>query len=159
MIQEHFRHYIQFRRGDFKDSDDDDWKAHESLGSTAWEVFQAVFASYEVFHKEETARGFLASATAAADDEVLQNLVTWASDMISQENADSGVISFSATTAVELGDKLRRFSEKKIKFEDEKIRCCSYWPFVRLVRVGLRSQLLGRGLIIADLPGMSRRCL
>ena len=30
----------------------------------------------------------------------------------------------------------------------------SLWPIVKIVRVGLESQFLSQGLVIADLPGM-----
>ncbi|KAM0805279.1 hypothetical protein BDR22DRAFT_969026 [Usnea florida] len=131
----------------------DELNAHVS---TAIEIFQELFADREEFSNEERTREYLERAQSASDTKMLDQLCEWIQESISNYGAEGGILRRSAYAPEELANEIERFVKScKHVLDEDDCHVPSLWPLVRTVRVFLDSALLKRGLIIADLPGLS----
>ena len=78
-------------------------------------------------------------------------------DLISLHGGEKGIIHRSSDIPEGIAGSLEPFVTKNpvlVDEDDEPIEAVpSFWPIVKIVRVGLQAKILCRGLIIADLPG------
>ena len=78
-------------------------------------------------------------------------------DLISLHGGEKGIIHRSSDIPEGIAGSLEPFVTKipvLVDEDDEPIEAVpSFWPIVKIVRVGLQAKILSRGLIIADLPG------
>ena len=153
MLQEHYANYYKFYVAPRDGLDGDELQVAETKATTAKDVFKALYADREEFQNDQLAKEYLNSGESEKDKGILSQLSHWASDMISQQRDGARVVSFTAGTAEDLSVKLEPFVEMKSKLDGEECGSASYWPLIRIVHVGLKSPLLARGLVIADLPG------
>lgn len=155
MLKEHLAHWYQFFTKNSESLGGDESEDIEAAASTALEVFKALFIDREECRNEGAIRNLLNRATSAADKNTLAKFSEWTRDMVSRKDAESGLISVNANTSLDLQQKLEPFLQRSTNCDDEETPSPSYWPLVKLVRVGLNSPLLNRGLVLADLPGMT----
>lgn len=122
--------------------------------TTAFDAFKALFADRAEFKDESSATAFLGTAGSANDVTMLQRLLDWVKELVAEYCGQSGIIRRTGFTPDELAKEIERFVKPSSTLVDDDGRPVpSLWPIVSMVKVGLRSPLLERGLIIADLPG------
>ncbi|MCJ1399570.1 hypothetical protein MMC11_002772 [Xylographa trunciseda] len=154
IIREHFRDYYVHYCESLDGLDRDAYEESEHRASTGFEAFRALFRNRAEFATDQAATLFLSSATSENDETILDQLFSWTQQLVLMEEAASGLASYFADTAEELGGKLKRFVQT-VSFPQGFDQVASFWPIIRIVRVGLRSRLLQNGIVIADLPGLS----
>lgn len=153
MLKEHYANYFKFYVEQSNDMDGDELEVVESYATTAKDIFHVLFADRPEFASGQLAKEFLNSGESEKDEGILNHLLQWTKDLISCQGKVADVVSLDADTAEDLSLKLEPYVEMRSKPDSEVGGSASYWPLVRLVRVWLKSPLLARGLIIADLPG------
>ena len=154
MLEEHLKDYIKFHHDSLDDIDEEEKDERRRQAQTAFEAFYAMFGSKSQFRNEESACDFLNSGTLADHTEILSLFILWTEELIQSQELQAGSIILTARTADELNFQLEPWVTTNSVLEDEEgDRISSWWPIVRIVRVGLQSLLLKRGIIIADLPG------
>ncbi|MCJ1396569.1 hypothetical protein MMC18_009460 [Xylographa bjoerkii] len=153
-MREHFRDYYVHYCEPIDELDNDALEESEHRASTGFEAFRALFRDRAEFATDQAAILFLSSATSENDSTILDQIFSWTQQLVLAEQAASGLASYSADTAEELGGKLKRFVQT-VSFPMGYDQVASLWPIVRMVRVGLRSRFLQNGLVVADLPGLS----
>ena len=152
------REYYQAHFKHIRDTGDNETASEELQkdADTAVEALQALFADHEEFRDEDNAREFLSAGTSDADPRIISTLESWMEELISRYGAQNGPIKRSADTTAEMSRILEPFVTMAESGADcGDLQAASLWPIVRLVRVGVHSPLLKRGIIIADLPGRS----
>lgn len=154
ILQVHLEKYYKYN---FESRDDLDQEALDELNAestTALETFQALFLNRDQFKNENSANRYIQKASSACDKDILEQLYQWVHESISKSGAQNGIILRSADAPDELANNIARFVKTcPDSVDDEGYSLPSLWPIVEVVRVGLRSPLLERGLIVADLPG------
>jgi len=134
--------------------------------TTAMKVLRGLFVHHAPFRTKETARAFLATTVSAKDKKFLSMFSTWMQDMMVVAGSENGVISRSGNTCEDIVAELDMFitnwrsvgddeveeEEEEEEEEDEGYKCPAYWPIVKIVKIGLRSALLARGLVLVDIP-------
>ena len=153
MLKEHYLHYYRFYAERPDGLEGDELDVMEAKATTAKEVFSALYADRKEFQDDASAKRFLNSGVSENDKDILEQLLQWSHDMIYRQRGGAQAVCFIADTAEDLSEKLEPFVENRIRLDGEEQGIASYWPLIRLVRVGLRSNLLATGLAIADLPG------
>ena len=154
MIRDQFKAYYDYQFGDQAAMEPD---ALDELGAaheTAIETFKALFSNKDDFSDDDTIEDFFSTATSAEDRHILQTLNAWLDATMAEYGADDGLIYFDANTSEELASRVQHFVKTCTDREDFQHRPApSLWPVVEIIRVGLYSRLLARGLVIADVPG------
>ena len=129
--------------------------------STARDVLRALFVHRTPFQTKTTAQAFLATASCAKDKNMLKMFMTWMQESIALYNSEDSLITVSGNTCEDIVGQLDVFVTNRSSVdddedkEDEEESCFSLWPIVKIVKVGLQSALLARGLIIVDVSYMS----
>ncbi|KAL9596174.1 MAG: hypothetical protein Q9179_004711 [Wetmoreana sp. 5 TL-2023] len=136
-----------------EETDPDAFEDVKNKFDTAFEVFQALFADHEEFQDRTKMSQFLEDMESSEDDGILKKLLRWTDDAISINGAVNGLIYRSGESTQSFGHNIETFVKMGVKRGPGATP--SLWPVVRFVRVGLHSPLLKRGLVIADLPGLS----
>ena len=157
MLQEHYANYYRFYVKRSKTIDEEELRELESTATTAKDIFQALFAAHPEFESFQSSTMFLNSGESKQDIKMLRKLSEWASEMIRRQCGEAETVSFTASTAEDLSCMLEPYIEMRSRLDGEEFGSASYWPLVRLVTVSLKSRLLARGLVIADLPGLHKR--
>jgi len=154
MLQEHLQAYYQFHLERQGDLDEEELGERELQARTALDVLVAIFAERETFRNEDCAREFLSNATSKDDQHILQCFSTWIDEFMGKYKPQEGLICLTASTAEELSNRLEPWvTSNSMVEEDGSSQAPSFWPIVRIVRVGMQSLLLQRGVILSDLPG------
>jgi hypothetical protein len=83
-------------------------------------------------------------------DRTLNTMMDWASQILPRQ----GNMQTSFALIEQCSSRLNQLTSET----DDAART-SVWPFIRKIRVYLKAHILSKGLIIADLPGMSSKCL
>ena len=158
MIRDHLEAYYEYNLNRQDEISDDELETAELDAGTALKIFQALFADREEFRSQERARNFLETATSPSDSVILGKFEIWMASLMSLIGAEGGIVHRSSDTTEDLTFKLETFVGMNTILEDENGETLealpSLWPIVKIVRVGLQSQFLSHGLVIADLPGM-----
>lgn len=150
----HFARYYQYNVAPQSDVDQEALDDMNDLSTTAFEVFKALFTDHTEFYDESSTKAFLGTATSADDAVILYRLFDWVQELIGKFCGQNGVIVRTGYTPDELAKNIERFVKPSSTIVDDDGRSIpSLWPVVSMVKVGLRSPLLERGLVIADLPG------
>lgn len=153
MLKEQYANYFRYYVDRPTDLTEEDLQTVESFATTAKDNFHALYADRPEFADEKLAKIFLDSGKSEQDTGILQQMLQWTKISIGLQGKEAGIISLNADSAEELSRKLEPFVMMRSKLDDENRGPASYWPLVRLVRVWLKSPLLARDLVIADLPG------
>jgi hypothetical protein len=131
--------------------------------STARDVLRALFVHRTPFRTKTAAQAFLATASSAKDKNMLKMFTTWMQESIALCNSENSLITVSGNTCEDIVGQLDVFvtnrssvDDEEEDEEDEEESCFSLWPIVKVVKVGLQSALLARGLIIVDVSYISR---
>ncbi|KAL9585820.1 MAG: hypothetical protein Q9212_001298 [Teloschistes hypoglaucus] len=136
-----------------EDIEPDTLEEIRSRSDTALEVFLTLFATRSEFKDKYEAVKFLATATTAQGEEILSQLLEWLDSTITACGAVDGTIIVCEEDAKSLSQGLKPFVKIGVNLGSNATP--SLWPIVTVVRIGLRAPLLKRGVIIADLPGLS----
>ena len=158
IIRDYYNAYYKYHYQ--RDEEDDEATRHDLRGEadTALDALKALFSDHEELRDEDMAEEFLCSATSAEDSRIINRLQDWTADLICKYNAGDGPILMIADTASKMSKTLEPFvTMTECNTEYGELPSPSLWPLVRLVRIGLHSPLLKRGLIILDLPGRITR--
>ncbi|KAI4944142.1 hypothetical protein J4E91_008997 [Alternaria rosae] len=138
----------QKQRQDADDLDDDDLDQIK----TARDCLQLLFADRLEYG---TIEKFLSTATSAKDQKVIKQLTIWTTKM-HQDFIEPGQTSvcFESSTPENLIEMFHPFTKEvtNASFHGKPLTC-SPWPFVKIVRVFLKSPILQQNVIIADVPG------
>ena len=158
MMTDHLEAYYEYHFNRQDEISEDELETAELDAGTALKIFQALFADREEFRSQERARNFLKTATSSSDSAILSKFEIWIAYLISLIGAEGGVVHRSSDTTEDLAFQLESFVGMNPTLEDESGETLealpSLWPIVKIVRVGLESRFLSKGLVIADLPGM-----
>lgn len=156
MLAAHLCAYFRFHRESQEDLEEGESNERELEAHTALDFFVALFAARENFRNESCASDYLSKATSKDDQEILQGFSTWVDELMNEQKPQNGLIYLTASTAEELSIRLEPWvTTKSMAEDDEYSKTPSFWPVVRIARVGMHSALLQRGCIISDLPGGS----
>ncbi|MCJ1433884.1 hypothetical protein MMC27_003249 [Xylographa pallens] len=151
ILKEYFADYYRFTLEDIDELEEATRRDYELRRDTSMEAFLALYAEYPEFQSEEAGQAFLDTATSDHDPMILDKLYTWSREVIASCEADNSVVERAADTAIDLGGKIERF----VKTWNGDEILSSPWPLVKLVKIGLHSVFLSRGVVLADLPGLS----
>ena len=158
MIKEQFEAYRKFHSEEYDSDEESDDLEEDS--STAFNAFRALFAERFEFRNDEAAHEFLKKALSTEKAQVVDQMCGWVEALRLQLQAQSGPCIRTADTATEISGRLELFVSTFAPLESgngngiEQTKA-NYWPIVELVKIGMYSPLLQRGLVIADLPGSS----
>ncbi|MCJ1377163.1 hypothetical protein MMC17_000255 [Xylographa soralifera] len=151
ILKEYFADHYRFTLEDVDGLEEATRRDYELRRDTTMEAFLAIYAEYPEFQSEEAAQEFLDTATSDRDPMILDKLFTWSREVVASCEADNSVVERAADSAIELGGKIERF----VKTWNGDDILSSPWPLVKLVKIGLHSVFLSRGVVLADLPGLS----
>lgn len=156
MLKQDLQAYYQFHHEDTTDLDEIELRERELQAQTALDSFLAMLASRPQFQNEECASEYLSSATCGGDTNILTTFSAWVEESMQEYKPQAGCISLTATTPQDLNYRLEPWVTTNPLGDDGAYsKTPSWWPIVRVVRVGMHSVLLERGIIVADLPGKS----
>lgn len=134
----------------------EEWDEREAEATTAFDAFKALFADLPGFCDQDAIKESLNKGKSPVDETILRQLCEWTSRSIRHYGEQDSLIEPTADASEELADATAPFIKTCVNLEDDEgRRTPSLWPVVRLVQVGLPSPTLERGIIIADLPGLS----
>ncbi|MCJ1294120.1 hypothetical protein MMC34_005677 [Xylographa carneopallida] len=129
ILKEYFADFYRFTLEDVDELEEATRRDFELRHDTAIEAFLALYAGIPEFKSEEAAQEFLGL----------------------RPQTMTLVVEKAADTAEELTGKIERF----VKTWNREYVLPSPWPLVKLVKIGLHSAFLSRGVVLADLPGLS----
>lgn len=154
MLRGYLQAYYQFHLHEEEDLGEEELNERELQARTALDALVAMFAEQESFRNEDCASKFLSTATSRNDQDILRCFSTWVDDIMGKHNPQNGLVYLMASTAEELSNLLEPWATtNSMVAEDGFSQAPSFWPMVRIVRVGMQSHLLQRGIIVSDLPG------
>ncbi|CZR67592.1 uncharacterized protein PAC_17491 [Phialocephala subalpina] len=141
-IEEQLRELIwSYRNFHLSDLDDkgftaDEQKRLEDQSKLAWDTLKAAFGS-----RRELTEEYLKDPSAGAEERIQQQLRLWTNGLQwPVDSLQSGWLG-SADTVEECNRKTQQFLTGNL------------WPFIKVMRIFLRSQVLKSGAILTDLPG------
>lgn len=154
ILHEHLQTYYQYRFEGQEELEDGEAGELELRARTALDILIALFADHESFRNQECATEFLRTATSKDDQVILQCFSKWIDEIMEMNKPQDGLIHLTASTPEELSSRLEPWvSSNSIVEEEGYSQSPSFWSIVRIAKVGMRSSLLERGVIITDLPG------
>ena len=92
-------------------------------------------------HKRGFGKAMLRDMSEGALERLTKQLVAWSRDIQWPDQAGDGLWRAEANTAEECVEKTGLFMQDQ------------HWPFTKIIRVYLSSQVLKTGVVLADLPG------
>ncbi|KAH7323547.1 hypothetical protein BKA65DRAFT_70778 [Rhexocercosporidium sp. MPI-PUGE-AT-0058] len=108
----------------------------EAQSKLAWDTLQAAFGP-----QRELTETYLQDPSDGAENRIQNKLKEWSSDLRwPDESHESGWLG-SAETVDDCKNRTRKFLTGNL------------WPFIKVIRIYLSSQVLKSGAILADLPG------
>ncbi|UNI13469.1 hypothetical protein JDV02_000212 [Purpureocillium takamizusanense] len=116
---------------------EEDFTRCERESEKAWSTLQAAFK-----HKTQFTENYARDTSEGAVERISSQLIQWANELEWPDNGRDGRWVTTATTAEECVEQTKRFAQDK------------YWPFTKIIRVYLSSQVLKTGVVLADLPGL-----
>ena len=137
-MQDHFRDYYRYNCEPIDDLDEDAREQLDTLASTAYDTFQALFCNRPEFCRqdtfdEEALRGFFGRAELASDRAMIGTLCSWSNELIAEFANSGSVAVVTADTAEALGAKIERFV-RTVPLEGDLGSMPSPWPLVHIVR-------------------------
>ncbi|KAH7316951.1 hypothetical protein B0I35DRAFT_434291 [Stachybotrys elegans] len=103
----------------------------------AWSALEAAFK-----HKRQFTQTYARDMSEGALEKITEQLLQWVDEIEWPQGARNGLWTSNAETAEQCVDQTRFFSQDR------------FWPFTKIIRVYLSSQILKTGLVLADLPGL-----
>ncbi|KAF5589898.1 uncharacterized protein FSUBG_11004 [Fusarium subglutinans] len=103
----------------------------------AWSALRAAFK-----HKRQFTPKFAQDTSDGALERITNQLVDWTREIEWPTSGADGFWTSTAQTAEECVQQTKLFMQDKL------------WPFTKLIRVYLNSQVLKTGIVLADLPGL-----
>ncbi|KIX92369.1 uncharacterized protein Z520_11977 [Fonsecaea multimorphosa CBS 102226] len=110
----------------------------ENQSKEAWSALQAAFGHHELF-----GRSFLLDQTEGAFDRIVSQLNQWTQLLQWPEEAKDGRYSISVDDEDECAENISLFMQDK------------FWPFTKIMRIFIDSDILRSGIVLTDLPGRS----
>ncbi|KAL8690304.1 MAG: hypothetical protein Q9218_004224 [Villophora microphyllina] len=153
ILKGHLRDYWLGNLQPEDDTDLDTLKDMRLQSDTALEVFQALFADRPEFENRVNEGEFLARMQGPDDTDILNTLLEWTIHSISKSRSFDNPVIRCGDSGQSLGKSIESFV--KTSMPPGPGASPSLWPVVEVVRIGLRAPVLERGLVIADLPGLS----
>jgi hypothetical protein len=153
MVTDLFSDWFRAKQKQLKDSEDMD-DTDLSRMKTARDCLQQMFADRLGL---ESAEAFMSSATSIKDPKILNQLMSWTTDMHRHFLPDGQTfVQFDASTPEKLTEYYHPFTREvaNASFRGQPLRFTP-WPFVRLIRVYLNSPILRQNVTVADVPGGS----
>jgi hypothetical protein len=129
----------------FQDIDDgNERRKIRVLSEIAWSTLYSMFRNQPLFNKK-----FLLGYPSAAEFPLLSVLQQWSADFLSRRPGGPTCRSW-ATSAFNIDD----FGEKLDPFVRDPVddKASALWPFIRVIRIELRSPILESGLVLVDCP-------
>ncbi|KAK5137114.1 hypothetical protein LTR08_001123 [Meristemomyces frigidus] len=139
---------------DKDDADSTDGQDHVEKYSditTVTDSLSALFADREGFDTAESANEYLSQA--ASEDDMLDQLSTWAQDAVATRLQSDNIVTLNASTVENLLLVLQPFTYTLPGTEGD--GQVALWPLVSVIDFGLDHPLLNEGIILVDSPGTS----
>ncbi|KAF2811457.1 uncharacterized protein BDZ99DRAFT_413910 [Mytilinidion resinicola] len=147
LLEELLRTYRQFYIPAFQEVDTIEEQTEiRDKSAKAWTTLHAMFRNEPRLTKE-----LLLAASTDEDASLLKTLEEWATKVLSTRPGGPScrIWSGTADSVDECVDRVEQFNRDST---DE--TAPSLWPFVRIIRVYLRTPLLQTGLVLVDLPSL-----
>ena len=119
--------------------------------STSFTIFRNLFLDHPEFETEEAGRSFLAEFAVSDEQVALDIMLRWTAALMSSIGESNYLVKRSAETVEGIAEHLRPYVTA---MNERTIKPCP-WPLIKVVRVGMRSSFLERGVVLVDLPGTS----
>ncbi|KAF4472847.1 hypothetical protein FALBO_253 [Fusarium albosuccineum] len=119
------------------DTSDQDYARYSRESEQAWSALHAAFK-----HKRQFTQKFAQDTSEGALERVTRQLIEWTTEIEWPSSGIDGFWTSTAETAEECVEHTKLFMQDK------------YWPFTKIIRVYLNSQVLKTGVVLADLPGL-----
>ncbi|KAL1594580.1 hypothetical protein SLS60_010341 [Paraconiothyrium brasiliense] len=131
-------------------------EAATDLGKPALKILTALFGDKEEFEDEETATQFLSQLKSAKDHKIVDKLLRWTREIITELSTLGNVATITAHTTDQLNAQLEPFIQQcnDPQIEGTSLEC-SVWPFVKHARKYLANPILSKGVVFVDLPGIT----
>lgn len=155
ILRGHLKAYYEYHCNRSEELKGDELEAAELDAGTAITAFEALFADRAEFRDKESTQRFFSATTSAEDPKMLAKLLSWVKDLMALYSCDNGVIHRSSRTSDSFYEYIEQFVAMNPILVDENgdplEPTPSFLPIVKIVRVGLQSAFLSRGIVIADL--------
>ncbi|KAM4054595.1 dynamin family protein [Hirsutella rhossiliensis] len=115
----------------------EEYREYEQESAQAWSALEAAFKHHHGFSQH-----FLKDTTEGAFGRVKDQLIRWSYDIDWPAGGETGVWKGTAGTSHECLEQTDVFMGDK------------YWPFTKVIRIYLDTQILRTGVVLADLPGL-----
>lgn len=119
------------------ETSEQDYARYMRESDQAWSALQSAFRHQRQFTKE-----FLRDTSEGALEKITNQVLQWVREIEWPSGGNDGFWVSTAQTAEECCEKTKVFMQDK------------YWPFTKIIRVYLNSQVLKTGVVLADLPGL-----
>ncbi|CAG2005293.1 unnamed protein product [Fusarium graminearum] len=114
-----------------------DYNRYMRQSEQAWSALHAAFK-----HKKQFTQSFAQDMSDGALERITDQLIEWTREIEWPTGGVDGFWTSTAQTSEECVEKTKFFMQDK------------FWPFTKIIRVYLNSQVLKTGVVLADLPGL-----
>ncbi|RKK19393.1 hypothetical protein BFJ65_g6115 [Fusarium oxysporum f. sp. cepae] len=118
------------------ETSEQDYNRYMRESEQAWSALHAAFK-----HKRQFTKKFAQDMSNGALERITGQLIEWAQEIEWPAGGVDGFWTSTAQTADECVEHTKLFMQDK------------FWPFTKIIRVYLNSQVLKTGVVLADLPG------
>ncbi|KAF4335290.1 hypothetical protein FBEOM_10865 [Fusarium beomiforme] len=119
------------------ETSEQDYNRYMRESEQAWSALHAAFK-----HKRQFTQKFAQDMSNGALERITGQLIEWAQEIEWPAGCVDGFWTSTAQTADECVEHTKLFMQDK------------FWPFTKIIRVYLNSQVLKTGVVLADLPGL-----
>ncbi|KAJ4256900.1 hypothetical protein NW762_008996 [Fusarium torreyae] len=119
------------------ETSEQDYNRYMRESEQAWSALHAAFK-----HKTQFTQRFVQDMSDGAQERITDQLIEWARQIEWPQDGANGFWTSTAQTAKECVEHTKLFMQDKL------------WPFTKIIRVYLDSQVLKTGVVLADLPGL-----
>lgn len=120
---------------------------------TVLDMLASLFCDKAEFETDGAARDYLSKAEAEDDDAIVDELTTWAVDVVSDHLENKDMVTLGKYTPDELLFALQPYTYRLGGEEGEGVP--DPWPLVSVIDFGLDVPLLRSGIVLVDAPGIS----
>ncbi|CAJ0551485.1 Ff.00g114150.m01.CDS01 [Fusarium sp. VM40] len=119
------------------ETSEQDYNRYMRQSEQAWSALHAAFK-----HKRQFTQRFAQDMSDGALERITNQLIEWSREIEWPTSGADGFWTSTAQTAEECVEQTKLFMQDK------------FWPFTKIIRVYLNSQVLKTGVVLADLPGL-----
>ncbi|KAM0549484.1 hypothetical protein ACHAPJ_009300 [Fusarium lateritium] len=119
------------------ETSEQDYNRYMRESEQAWSALHAAFK-----HKRQFTQKYAQDMSDGASERITDQLIEWARQTEWPRGGADGFWTSTAQTAEECVEHTKLFMQDK------------FWPFTKIIRVYLDSQVLKTGVVLADLPGL-----